>query len=280
MSGHKKDTDGVIPAADVGAFNGSSGTTVTEGTMWKQFEAGLTAEQLREKIPKGEEDAWATAILCHGGNTFIVKWELLLDSSATVKDLKDLDLQELLFEQLPSNGFNLACQWLEHWFLHPAERPWVRLEQEPPLPNGSKREYPERPLLKPLENILCPFDKDFVYKTVMQKGADKCDGNLLDAIHVANQLNIKPLHNILCAALAELFKKCENVDTTEKIFKEFLDEPMNEETWKKTIQEFPFLDPDAKKEEAKDAKDSKAEDDKDKDKKEEAKPAAEASSSS
>jgi len=63
----------------------------------------------------------------------------------------------------------------------------------------------------------------------------------LDLLHVANQLNIKQLHSTGCATLCELFKKCTSREKLAEIFGDFLDEPLNDESWKKTTEKFTWL---------------------------------------
>jgi len=183
--------------------------------------------------------------LAPGESCFIVNTEMF-DVSNTVADILVLPgFTELLFETLPENGFELVWKWLEHWHKNRNDRPWMK--EMPMLPTNKKKEYPERPLLRPLKAVLVEFDKDFVYGTLMPN-EEKCSANLLDVLHVTNFLNIKPLHSICCAALCELFKKCTDREKTMKAFDGFLDEPLTDETWKKTVEQFPWLEKNKKKE--------------------------------
>ena len=71
----------------------------------------------------------------------------------------------------------------------------------------------ERPLMDKLQNIVCDFDKEFVFRYLISDGVEKEHSLLIDVCMAANFLGVQPLLDLTCAAVASMIKG----KTTEEI---------------------------------------------------------------
>jgi len=116
----------------------------------------------------------------------------------------------------------LIMQWLDHYSQPGLQPPKI-----------------ERPLRTPLTQILSDFDKSFVYGRLILNDDEKQNENLLKVINGAYFLNIQPLRDLGCAALADIIKTKSSEEEMRALFG--VKEPFTEEDWKRLEADLPWL---------------------------------------
>eukprot|EP00760_Papus_ankaliazontas_P032039 PhM_4_TR5591/c0_g1_i2/m.86106/K03094/SKP1, CBF3D; S-phase kinase-associated protein 1 len=64
----------------------------------------------------------------------------------------------------------------------------------------------EKPLKGKIDDVICDWDKQFLYKDLVRGGDEKQHELLIDVIMAANFLNIKDLLDLTCATVASMIK--------------------------------------------------------------------------